>query len=39
MFFGLIIGIAIGFVFKPQLEIVLRKILKTAKKNINTEEE
>lgn len=38
MFFGLIVGIAIGFLFKPQLEVVLKKIMNTAKKNINTEE-
>ena len=39
MVFGILVGIVVGYLFKPQLDVVVRKILKTAKKNMNTEEE
>lgn len=33
MLFGLIIGVAIGFFFKPQIEKVAVKIIRTIKDN------
>ncbi len=39
MVFGIVVGIVVGYLFKPQLDVLVKKILKTAKKNMNTEEE
>jgi hypothetical protein len=33
MFFGLIIGVAIGFFFKPQIEKVVVKVIRMVKDN------
>ncbi len=34
MFFGIIVGIVVGFVFKPQINIIVQKVLKAARKNM-----
>lgn len=38
MVLGIVVGVVLGYLFKPQLDVLVRKILKTAKKNMNTED-
>lgn len=37
MFFGILIGIVIGFFFKPQIEIGLKKLIVLIRKNLKRE--
>lgn len=34
MFASVVIGIAIGYLFKPQIDFIVKKIIKLAKKNM-----
>lgn len=38
MVFGIIIGVAIGYLFKPQLSTIIKKIITAARRNMRTEE-
>jgi hypothetical protein len=35
--FGLIIGVAVGYLFKPQLDVLLGKIIRTIRENQDRE--